>query len=85
MLMRKELHALASINSDIFLLSTVGIILLMILLLWEKNLNTKIQKCSQMLVLICHCGGTCLIWILHSNKSKYSKYPKMLAHCFVFL
>src|ERR1700691_691924 len=38
-----------------------------ILLLWEKNLNTNFQKCSQMFVLICHCCGNCLIRILHSK------------------
>jgi len=29
-----------------------------------------------MFVLICHCGGTCLIRILHSKMSKWSKYQK---------
>ena len=41
----------------------------MILLPWEIFLDTIFQKCSQMFVLICHCGGTCLIRILHSKNS----------------
>ena len=45
----------------------MGINLLMILLPWEKDSNTIFQKCSQMFVLICHCGGTCLIRILRSK------------------
>src|SRR6202050_1487350 len=47
----------------------MGKILLMILLLWGKNSNTNFQKCSQVFVLICHCGGTCLIRILCSKNS----------------
>ena len=62
------------------LLSTMG-----------KFFEQKFAKCSQMFVLICHCGDTCLIRVLHSNKTKQSKYQKQkqnkkkLAHCFFCL
>src|ERR1700733_1885005 len=51
----------------------------------EKNLNTNFQKCSQMFVLICHCGGTCLIRILLLNNSKYSKYQTIACLLFCVL
>ena len=41
--------------------------------------------CYETFVLICHCGGTCLIRILYPKKLKKSKCPKLLAHCFLIL
>jgi len=35
-----------------------------------KKFEYNFQNCSWMVVLICHCGGTCLIRILLSKSSK---------------
>ena len=71
------------------LLSIAGTKLLMISFLWEKNLNTNFQNCSQMFVLICHCGGTCLISKLHSNYSKWSNFQEtpctLVLHSYIHL